>query len=60
MRQGSEPGGDPPKPPGAASPPEPSTAHGVRNLHRREFVGKPEPPLPVSPTGRYYQAAVLS
>ena len=30
IRQGSEPGGDPPKPPGAA-PPGPSTARGVRN-----------------------------
>src|SRR5215211_1280927 len=59
IRQGSEPGGDPPKPPGAASPPGPNTARGVRN-HRREQVGKPEPPLPVSPTERYSQAAALS
>jgi pimeloyl-ACP methyl ester carboxylesterase len=59
IRQESEPGGDPPKPPGAASPPGPTTARGARN-HRRDHVGKPEPPLPVSPTGRYSQAAALS
>jgi pimeloyl-ACP methyl ester carboxylesterase len=41
IRQGSEPGGDPPKPPGAASPPGPTTARGVRN----------PPPRPCRETG---------
>jgi hypothetical protein len=58
IRQGSEPGGDPPKPPGTASPGT-STARGVRNP-RREHMGKPERPSPVSPSGRYSQAAALS
>jgi hypothetical protein len=45
IRQGSEPGGDPPKPPGAASPPGPSTAHGVRNptAERRRETGAAAP-----------------
>jgi hypothetical protein len=59
IRQGSEPGGDPPK---AARRRPPGTEHGSRREepHRRKRVGKPERPLPVSPTGSYCQAAVLS
>jgi pimeloyl-ACP methyl ester carboxylesterase len=59
IRQGSEPGGDPPK---AARRRPPGTEHGSRREepHRRKRVGKPERPLPVSPTGSYCQAAALS
>src|SRR5829696_357134 len=51
IRQGSEPGGDPPKPPGAASPPGPTTARGVKeptaetmsgNRNRRSRFHRPD------------------
>ena len=44
---GSEPGGDPPKPPGAA-PPGPSTARGVRNPTAVSTSGNRSGRLPVS------------
>jgi hypothetical protein len=44
IRQGSEPGGDPPKPPGAA--PGPSTAHGMSRLTAEGASGT-EAPAPV-------------
>jgi hypothetical protein len=44
---GSEPGGDPPKPPGAA-PPGPSTARGVRNPTALSTSGNRSGRLPVS------------
>ena len=51
IRQESEPGGDPPKPPGAASPPGPTTARGVKeptaetmsgNRNRRSRFHRPD------------------
>jgi hypothetical protein len=51
IRQESEPGGDPPKPPGAASPPGPTTARGVEeptaetmsgNRNRRSRFHRPD------------------
>jgi hypothetical protein len=58
IRQGSEPGGDPPKPPGAA-PPGPKHGSQREELSAESTSGN-RSGRPRFPPGRYAQAAALS